>query len=185
MINREHPLLAVNTGGPEFGRPGQTFRIIPTVVWSAENNLSLANMSFQDFVDTVDNDGIHRGLDAVTLTAASPQYRRQVVLTKGELEQSIERITPTAELRQFAAELVEQNIDAVRFTAADAAAVRSYAAGLDFSTARILIGHDAYLRACSVPGDILVGSVIVGRAQWWLVADDTTHLLLAAMKYVP
>jgi uncharacterized protein DUF6924 len=42
--------------------PGKTFRVIPAEMWSVENNFSLANLDFADFVEAVDNEGIYRGL---------------------------------------------------------------------------------------------------------------------------
>lgn len=42
-------------------QPGRTFRVIPSEMWSVENNLSLANLDFDDFASAVDADGIYRG----------------------------------------------------------------------------------------------------------------------------
>ena len=42
-------------------QPGRTFRVIPSEMWSVENNLSLANMDFDEFADAVDAAGIFRG----------------------------------------------------------------------------------------------------------------------------
>lgn len=39
----------------------KTFRAIPATIQSIENNLSIANMDFEDFADSVDSDGIFRG----------------------------------------------------------------------------------------------------------------------------
>jgi hypothetical protein len=41
--------------------PGRTFRVVPSEVQSVENNLSIANMDFADFAESVDSDGIFRG----------------------------------------------------------------------------------------------------------------------------
>jgi hypothetical protein len=41
--------------------PGRTFRVIPREMWSVENNLSVANMDFGEFADSVDPDGVFRG----------------------------------------------------------------------------------------------------------------------------
>lgn len=41
--------------------PGRTFRAIPSVAWSVENNLSIGNMDFWEFAEAVDTDGIFRG----------------------------------------------------------------------------------------------------------------------------
>jgi len=36
-------------------------RVIPSELWAIENNLSWSNMSFSEFVDSADDDGIFRG----------------------------------------------------------------------------------------------------------------------------
>ena len=53
----EHPLLVVDLQSQR----GRTFRALPSVIHSVENNLSLANMDFEDFVGSVGSDGIFRG----------------------------------------------------------------------------------------------------------------------------
>jgi len=44
--------------------PGRVFRVVPSEMWSVENNLSLANMDFAEFADAVDTDGVFRGFSA-------------------------------------------------------------------------------------------------------------------------
>jgi len=44
--------------------PGRVFRVVPSEMWSVENNLSLANMDFAEFADSVDSDGVFRGFPA-------------------------------------------------------------------------------------------------------------------------
>jgi hypothetical protein len=53
----EHPVLVVNL----YDEPGRSFRAVPSGASSIENNLSIANMDFDDFADAVDRDGIFRG----------------------------------------------------------------------------------------------------------------------------
>ena len=53
----EHPILVVDL----FAEPGRTFRVIPRVMWSVENNLSIANMDFEEFADSADANGVFRG----------------------------------------------------------------------------------------------------------------------------
>lgn len=53
----EHAVLVIDLAD----QPGRTFRVVPSEMWSVENNLSLANMDFDDFASSVDADGIHRG----------------------------------------------------------------------------------------------------------------------------
>ena len=39
----------------------ETFRVVPAHAWSVENNLSLGNLDFTDFLGAVDGDGVFRG----------------------------------------------------------------------------------------------------------------------------
>lgn len=52
----DHPLLIVDL----YDQPGRSFRAIPAAIQAIENNLSLANMDFEDFSESVDGDGIFR-----------------------------------------------------------------------------------------------------------------------------
>jgi hypothetical protein len=56
----DHPVLCIHL----MDQPGRTVRVIPSEMWSIENNLSLANMDFSDFVDSVGRDGVFRGFPA-------------------------------------------------------------------------------------------------------------------------
>jgi hypothetical protein len=53
----DHPILVVDL----YTEPGRTFRVIPSEMWGVENNLSLANMDFAEFADSVDSGGVFRG----------------------------------------------------------------------------------------------------------------------------
>jgi len=53
----EHPILVVDL----HSEPGRTFRVIPSEMWGVENNLSLANMDFDEFANAVDDDEVFRG----------------------------------------------------------------------------------------------------------------------------
>jgi hypothetical protein len=53
----EHPVVAVDL----YAEPGRSFRVVPSEMWGVENNLSLANMDFEEFADSVDADGVFRG----------------------------------------------------------------------------------------------------------------------------
>ena len=74
LTNEEHPILVVgfspHSDNPkDYERsPSQTlvtdirtFRAIPSTIQSIENNLSIANMDFEEFADSVDADGVFRG----------------------------------------------------------------------------------------------------------------------------
>ena len=53
----EHPLLVVDL----YEGSGREFRAVPSEIQGIENNLSIANMDFAEFADSVDKDGIFRG----------------------------------------------------------------------------------------------------------------------------
>jgi len=53
----EHPLLIIDL----FERSIREFRALPTQIQGIENNLSIANMDFEEFADSVDEDRIFRG----------------------------------------------------------------------------------------------------------------------------
>ncbi len=58
VSNPEMPIVAVYTGPDEPERSrGRTFRVVPSEMWGVENNLSIANMDFESFADSVDEDG--------------------------------------------------------------------------------------------------------------------------------
>jgi hypothetical protein len=57
LSHREHPILVIDL----LDEPGRSFRVIPSEMWSVENNLSIANMDFHEFANSVDLDNIFRG----------------------------------------------------------------------------------------------------------------------------
>lgn len=59
IAEADHPVLVIDLAG----QPGRTFRVIPSEMWSVENNLSLANMDFDEFAGAVDAAGIFRGFE--------------------------------------------------------------------------------------------------------------------------
>lgn len=57
FTDSERPILVVDLND----EPGRTFRVIPSEIWGVENNLSIANMDFREFAESVDPDGVFRG----------------------------------------------------------------------------------------------------------------------------
>jgi len=53
----DFPLLVVDL----YDEPGREFRAIPSQIRVIETNLTLANMSFYEFADEIDQDGVFRG----------------------------------------------------------------------------------------------------------------------------
>ena len=61
VSSRDFPVLVVDLGGSDH----RSFRAIPPQIQGIENNLSIANIDFAEFAETVDVDGTFRGF-AVT-----------------------------------------------------------------------------------------------------------------------
>lgn len=57
LASPERPILVVDL----YARPGRTFRVIAREMWGVDNNLSLANMDYDEFADSADADGVFRG----------------------------------------------------------------------------------------------------------------------------
>lgn len=57
IARADHPLLILDL----YGEVGNEFRAIPSQIQGIENNLSIANMDFEDFSGSVDKDGVFRG----------------------------------------------------------------------------------------------------------------------------
>jgi hypothetical protein len=57
ISHSEHPLLIVEL----YEKSGREFRAIPSQIQGIENNLSIANMDFEEFAEVVDEDGVFRG----------------------------------------------------------------------------------------------------------------------------
>jgi uncharacterized protein YbcV (DUF1398 family) len=53
----DHPLLIVDL----YERSGREFRAVPSQIQGIENNLSIANMDFEEFAESVDESGVFRG----------------------------------------------------------------------------------------------------------------------------
>ena len=56
MLREDQAVLCLDASAPE-----KRFRVIPGELWSVENNLSLANMDFEEFVGAAGADGVFRG----------------------------------------------------------------------------------------------------------------------------
>ena len=57
ISHADYPLLIVDL----YEGSGNEFRAIPSQIQGIENNLSIANMDFEEFAEAVDKDGIFRG----------------------------------------------------------------------------------------------------------------------------
>ena len=53
----DHPLLIIDL----YEGSGNEFRALPSRIQGIENNLSIANMDFEEFAGSVDEDGVFRG----------------------------------------------------------------------------------------------------------------------------
>ena len=59
LSHPDRPILVVDV----YDKPGRTFRVVPNQMWSVDANLGIANMDFEEFAESVDEDGIFRGFE--------------------------------------------------------------------------------------------------------------------------
>ena len=52
----EHTILCIDL----YEIPGQTIRLTPNSMWDVDSNLAIANANFEDYVFSVDTDGVYR-----------------------------------------------------------------------------------------------------------------------------
>ncbi len=57
ITHPDFPILVIDLDSDR----GRSFRAVPSEIQSIENNLSIANMDFHEFAESVDKDGIFRG----------------------------------------------------------------------------------------------------------------------------
>lgn len=55
--------LVVVALGEFVDEPGQSFRVVPEELWGVQNNLSIANMGFEEFAEAADATGVFRGFE--------------------------------------------------------------------------------------------------------------------------
>ncbi|MFI5436835.1 DUF6924 domain-containing protein [Rhodococcus baikonurensis] len=172
----EHPIVAVNTGPDEPDRPrGRTFRVIPAEMWSVENNLSIANMDFESFADSVDDDGVFRGFPEPARPVAEVTTREIAGWIAGDLDTDV--------LRDFYAEIDGRKYPyPVSLFEVDLSEVHAQARDIDYGAGADVVGYEAFLEATAGGGPALRGDVPAHRAQWTFVIDHESYRPIAAYR---
>jgi hypothetical protein len=57
LSHPDYPILVIDL----HDKPGRTFRVVPSALGDVANNLSIANMGFDEFADAADQEGVFRG----------------------------------------------------------------------------------------------------------------------------
>ena len=70
----ESPLLIVDL----YHKPGREFRAVPSQIFEIASNLAIANISFSEFADFVDEDGIYSGFPIKAEDICSPMHDASV-----------------------------------------------------------------------------------------------------------
>ncbi|MHA4854439.1 DUF6924 domain-containing protein [Rhodococcus sp. MSC1_016] len=184
VTNSEMPILAVYTGPDEPERPrGRTFRVIPSQMWGVENNLSIANMDFESFADSVDEDGVFRGFP-------EPVHPIEEVTTR-EIAHWIADDLDTDALRQFHTQMAGRKYRyPVSLFEVDLAEVHAQSRDADHGAHAELLGYDEFLDATSSGGAALRGTVPTHNGYWTFVLHPGSHRPIAAYRitfapYVP
>jgi len=114
----EHPILVVDLqdkylSPAEFPEIADRtpFRCIPPALWSVENNLSIANLDWEDFAGDTDDDGVYRGypLPPGPAPEEKAEAERQARLQE---QQRLERDRLAEELRYWGGSLPSERIRA-------------------------------------------------------------------------
>ena len=183
IVNPEHPIVAVDTSPEEWAAEtnhvrGQTIRVIPEQMWSIENNLSISNMDFDDFVRSADPDGVYRGFPK----PEPPAH----VLTTAELIDAVAQNTSTealARLHRTVHELEDTKPahQTWSLSRTDFARHHKHVSESDYSGAETLIGRDDYLAATASNGSGLSLVINLMRGYWQVLFEDNTLRPIAAM----
>jgi hypothetical protein len=109
----QHPILVVDlddkflsvTEFPEIANR-TPFRCIPSALWDVENNLSIANLSWEDYADHLDDGDVYRGLELPPRTAEEKADAEQ----QARLEEQQQQLA--AELRYWGGRLPSDRVRA-------------------------------------------------------------------------
>lgn len=180
MTDPEMSILVVDLGRTEWGHePGRTFRVIPSEMWSVENNLSISNMDFRSFADAVDDDGVFRGFPPPPPVVTT--MSRDDLIALSATNRSTQALVRFAEdlARLDNAYAVIQEDERQRLFAAVSA--------LGEDQNEIRDGVDEYLAATARGGTCHSGFVQIPAGHWSMVIDPESGRLEAAMlrKYSP
>lgn len=184
VSNPEMPIVAVYTGPDEPERSrGRTFRVVPSEMWGVENNLSIANMDFESFADSVDEDGVFRGF---------PEPVRPVEeVTTREIADWIADHPDTEVLQEFHVQISGRKYRyPVSLFEVDLAEVHAHTRDAEHGTRAALLGYDEFLAATSGEGQALRGTIPTHNGYWTFVLDRNSYRPIAAYHithapYVP
>lgn len=179
IVNPEHPIVAVDTSPEEWCEDtdlvrGQTIRIIPEQMWAIENNLSISNAGFDDFVRGTQPDGVYRGFPK----PAPPAH----ILTTAELIDAVAQNTSTETLARLHHTVQELNDSSVWHISRvpDFTQHHTNVSEHDFRGAN-LVGRNEYLAAIAAAGSGLHLMVSIPRGYWHIVFEENTLRPIAAM----
>ena len=179
IVNPEHPIVAVDTSPEEWAEDtndirGQTIRIIPEQMWAIENNLSISNAGFDDFVRGTQPDGVYRGFPK----PKPPAH----VLTTAKLIDAVAQNTSTETLARLHRTVQELNDSSVWHVSrvTDFTQHHTNVSEHDYRGAN-LVGRDEYLAALVNAGSGLHLMVSIPRGYWYILFEENTLRPIAAM----
>ncbi|MFZ2527180.1 MAG: hypothetical protein WAX14_05930 [Rhodococcus sp. (in: high G+C Gram-positive bacteria)] len=182
--NPEMPIVAVYTGPDEPQRPrGRTFRVVPAEMCGVENNLSIANMDFESFADSADEDGVFRGFPEPARPVENVTTRDVAHWIAGDLHTDV--------LRELHAQITGWKYrHPVALFEVDLAEVHARTRDTDHGTRAELLGYDEFLDATARGGPALRGTVPTPHGYWTVVLDSVSHRPITAYRvtnapYVP
>lgn len=179
IVNPEHPIVAVDTSPKQWAEDtdlvrGQTIRIIPKQMWSIENNLSIGNAGFDDYVRGTDPDGVDRGSPKPTPPAH--------ILTTADLIDALAQNTSTEALARlhYTVRELDANLTWSLGRVKDLTQHHTNISNYDAGRSDVIGRHD-YLSAAATADSAVWFILFVPRGHWQVLVEEDTLRPLAAM----
>lgn len=172
----EHPVLVVDTSADPDDEAA-TFRVVPSRLAVIENNLSIANLSFDDLRSGADLDGVYRGAGAVQ-TIEKPQVRSEDLIAAADNADD----SPT--VQQLREDLRKRSVPVWPAMVVTDLRDRYDAIAGGTYNSELTIGYDETLQVLARGGSGLGVHFALVDSYWSIYLDSDSLSLLAAMKVI-
>ncbi|MDJ0362756.1 hypothetical protein [Rhodococcus sp. H29-C3] len=147
----------------------ETFRVTPAHLAEVENNLSIANLDFDEFVSATDDFDVFRGFE-------SPAERTEITVTKKQLTDAAQTNTSTPTLERFYRAALDYVVDVLPPAplVPNLRANYDYVAATDYSYSHEVAGREEYLEASKNGGSGIGLTMPISNGYWQAILDPET-----------
>lgn len=172
----EHPVLVVDTSvDPED--EAATFRVVPSRLAVIENNLSIANLSFDELRSGADQDGVYRGVGAAQVTQERQVRREDLIAAADNADDS-----PT--VQQLREDLRKRSVPVwPAMVVTDLRDHYDAIAGQTYNS-ELTVGYGETLEVLARGGSGLGIHFSLVDSYWSIYLESNSLSLLAAMKVI-